>query len=209
MDPEVANCIQDANWDDLYPILILFGQTRLQYALKTMGNPVIEGLDANVLLDQAIDKTLDGTRVWDYTNVDLGTHLKGVIRSDVSSFFKKDIASSVVPHVQTEDGPINVVEFIGDNSLRPDSAIANHEYEALKAAHLEAFRASISDDAELVELLDAYDAEFIKPRDIAELTGMDPRRIDELKRKLLTKYLRFTDKYEGVLERADLVRGHR
>lgn len=209
MDPEVTNRIQDANWEELYPILIVFGQTRLQHALKTNGNPVIEGLDANVLLDQAIDKTLDGTRVWDFTNVDLVTHLKGVIRSDVSSFFKKDIATMVVPPIQTEDGPINVVEVIGDSSLSPDSAITNHEDESVKAEHLEAFKASITGDAELIELLDAYDAGFTTPRDISELTGMEPRRIDELKRKLLTKYLRFTNKYAGALKRADLVRGHR
>lgn len=209
MKSEIAKRIESADWNELYPVLILFAETRLRNALKTKGKPVIEGLDANVLLDRAIDKTLDGTRRWKYGDVSLENHLKGVIRSDISAFFKKDIARSVAPPIWTESGPINTIEILGDNHLRPDTTVSDDEHSTLLNEHISAFRESVADDSELVELLDAYDAGYTKPADIAGLTDIDPRRIDELKRKLLTKYLRFTSNYSGVLERADLVRGHR
>jgi hypothetical protein len=205
MDTEITSQIENANWDELYPILILFAQTRLRHALKTNGNPVIEGLDANVLLDQAIDKTLDGTRKWKYKNISLEDHLKGVIRSDVSSFFKKDISKSVVT-IQAENETVNAIETVGDQSSRPDIKMFRAEEEALLVHHLAEFKASITSDKELSQILETYDAGFTKPKDIADLTGLDPRRIDELKRKLLTKYLRFTERCSGVQEQTGLIR---
>ena len=209
MNADIVNRIRGADWGELYPVLILFAQIRLRHALNTYGNPVIEGLDANVLLDQAIDKTMDGTRTWNYEEVSLEAHLKGVIRSDVSSFFKKDVARRIADPVETKDGLVNAIDVHMDHSLRPDSTVSDREDLTLKRQHLDAFKASVADDAELAQILESYEAGFTKPRDIAELTNMDPRRVDELKRKLLQKYLRFTDKHADILEKADMIRGRR
>ncbi len=209
MEAKIEQILEEADWESLYPEIIGFAEMKLRNALglvvsKKKGHPIIDGMDANKFLDHAIDKTLSGVRRWDPEETDLKTHLNGVIRSDISNLFKKGIA--ILDSVTVAGEPHRPIDIYPDHSRRPDGKFSEEEFRSLQNAHFRAFHETIQDDPDLKLIFEAYYAGFVKPRDIADVTGLDARKVDELKRKFLRRYLKFTDGYAGPLSKTDLVK---
>lgn len=206
---KIEELLEQADWGSLHPRIIEFAEIRLRSALGTFvskekSHPTIDGIDANKLLYDAIDKTLAGDRHWDPESINLETHLKGVIRSDISNLFKKGIA--ILDSATFAGETHRPIDVYPDHSRRSDKQISEDEFRSLQNEHLMAFYKTIQDDPDLKSIFDAYDAGFIKPREIADVTGLDARKVDELKRKFLRRYLKFTEEYTGPLAKADLVK---
>jgi len=213
MNANIAKRIESADWESLYPVLIDYAELKLRHHIAMglnngNGRPVIDGMDANVLLDIAIDKTLEGVRAWNPDVVDLERHLKETIRSLISAFFKKGVM--IIGTAKTADGlqnPIDIEYTKFDESENAiDDIFGSEEHYKLLEKHLDAFKNSIKECPELIDVFESYAAELTTPKDIADVTGYDVRSVDNLKQKLKRRYIKFTQMYIGPLLKKDLVK---
>ena len=209
---DIRRRIAAADWETLQPRLMDFADLTLRFYNTKDGDrqkngiPCIEGKDAHSFLNEAIDKTLDGTRKWNPQAVDLYWHLHETIRSLINSHIKSRVVTSRLHPHNTPEGIVDPIDVSPDTRSGPSDTALYSEIADLRLKHILAFRESIAGDPELMELFEALDAGYTTPRDIAESTDLKPERVSELKRKLLTKYIKFTRMYTGPLEMSDLVR---
>ena len=208
---DIAELIRSAPWDSLQPQLLHHADFTMRKGLGwgaaaiSDGRPCIEGRDAAWFLDEAIKKTLDGTRKWNPEAVDLRRHLSEVIRSLIDSHLKSVVVRNRINLIADKAGTVASIEGRPDPGPTSADSIARGELLREQNKLIRAFRAHIADDAELIALFDAYDAEYYDPREIAAVTSLKVDRIYELSRKLKTKYVKFTMTYSGPLEQSDLV----
>lgn len=206
---DIVRRIEGADWDALYPRLMDYADLTLRSALGwsrvdiKRGRPCVEGLDAEWFISEAIDKTMAGTRKWDPESIDLYWHLHETVRSLIHS---QATSKTVLARQHPNGDGFDPIDNMADTSPTPDEGVVSQEISKLRQEHFLAFRESIAGDKELCELMEAFTAEYTDPKDIADVSSLAPERVSELKRKFRAKYLNFTDKYKGPLEKSDLVR---
>jgi hypothetical protein len=96
------------DWQDLYPRLLLVAAGRLRRLSwrGTSGAPP-GAPTANDLVQQAILKTVDGTRAWN-RDISLYQHLQGVIYSDTNHLAESEENQTTVP---ADDNIVNIQDY--------------------------------------------------------------------------------------------------
>jgi hypothetical protein len=82
-------------------------------------------------------------------------------------------------------------DTIADPATAETSQVERNERRENQERFLRDFRESLKDDAELSSLCDAMSADFHKPAEIEDLTGIPAKRVYELKRKLKMRSTEF------------------
>lgn len=185
---DAAKLLNDANWDDLVPVLLSHARSHIYDPYRLLPG----ARSAEDVVHDAVCRVFSGERRWDpVAQPDLEAYLKSVIDSMLSTngLFGLTEWKSVV----TLDDPEEWDRF--------ESRFANlgglcHDVEVV----LTALCGSIRGDAELSAVLEAIVAGFDKPGDIAELTGIPADRVYELLRKLKQRRAETLKKLEAPHE---------
>lgn len=208
MDEEVDQIFDCADWDALTPRLLhyadyLICRIRWRGAYLISGSnfsPCGDSFSAEDALNQAVDSFLDRRRSYQ-RSVSLEQNLKGAIMSIVSNWNKSSARKPLVEINPQNSNDTHYTKACEEITDPDDSALQKtlrSERSAYQAVALDAFRASLGDDRELLTLLEAYTKEFYKPRDIEIHTGIPTERVFELKRKLRLRMSRFISKYPNM-----------
>jgi hypothetical protein len=121
-------------------------------------------------------------------------NLKGAIRSLVSSWNKSANRRPLSLMSPSEPGRAGAspVENVPNDARLSDDELAEKEATSKQRAMLASFEDSLENDVELKKLLSAYKQGVHKPREVESATGISSVRVYELKRKLTTRFHRFT-----------------
>ena len=185
-----------ADWKELTPRLLYFADTLVRQCVwrghvvtaKRGAKLCIEGFGADDILQEAIDRLLNGRRTFNQT-VSLEQNLRGAIRSIVWSLNKAahrkpqlaDATSSMSPE---GSDPLHQLPD-------PSPSIDAQENARQQQQMLSRFERSLGTDAELRAVFNAYKDGVTKPREIEALNGIPAERVSELKRKLRERMEQF------------------
>ena len=164
----------------------------------------VGGWDADDFLQEAIDRLLNGQRLY-RADLSLEQVLRGTIRSLVWSSNKSSHRQPLldVTH-QIEGGDACVGIDATDPAPAADGSLLFRERVAQQRVLLRAFEESL-DQPELKQLVEALKRERYAPRDIEAATGIPAQRVSELKRQLRRRMDAFATDYphgdclEGIL----------
>lgn len=188
MEESVAKALNEADWEDMLPKLMAFSHRHMCFVLADFEHkPVINSHDPESVTQEAIRRTVEGSRQWDPGKINLLEYLFGVIRSIIDCEMKKhckvDFAKPIL-----EDGRVShPAEKTADNEPNPRDLTEAVLIGERQRAFLDAFFPTIEDDDELSAILLALLEGHIKPKDIFKQTGIPAARVSELKRKLRDK----------------------
>lgn len=135
---EKIETIDERSWGVIYKELVRFAGFKLAKAgfeIRTEKDSV----DAEHFATIAIEKVLDGTRAWDFDRYpDITIHLKGIVKSLISSHFKSSNRSvveagretDITPFAGTDDENFEELEINDSNGFAesPEEIIISHEY---------------------------------------------------------------------------------
>jgi hypothetical protein len=100
---EKLEAIDDRSWGRIYKELVRYAEYKLNKAgfeIRTEKDSV----DAEHFATTAIEKVFDGTRRWDFVRYpDITIHLKGIVKSLISSHFKTSSHSIVYSGIQADN----------------------------------------------------------------------------------------------------------
>lgn len=145
---EKLETIDERSWGMIYKELVRFAEFKLNKAgfkIRTEKDTV----DAEHFATIAIEKVLEGTRAWDFTHYpDISIHLKGVVKSLISSHFKSSSRSIVTAGREkdstvfagAEDESLTEIEIESQDGLTesPEEIMISNEYwEAIERAFAE------------------------------------------------------------------------
>ncbi len=212
--------IEDADWERITLELYSYADWSIR-KLIWRGSPagsdqgsiaLANGKDAKDYCNEAIRSILDSKskRHWHpERDPDLQAYLKSTMKSMIwndSQLLENKTTRRQFPGLVNSDGKeVDIIANAVGDDAPPDTELVRQDLQSQQKLLLEAFRKSIASDSELTDLLDAYEAGFTKPRDVAEVTDLSAERIYELNRKLRTKMNNFI-KDIGV-KRKDIMRG--
>ena len=129
----------------------------------------------------AIEKVWTGVREWDpdkYPN--LYTHLKWIVDSDIDHLFKSK------EHDKSRRMPETRFDQASETP-NPEEHLIAKENKALEDEIRDEFYAMVEGDEDLETLMLCFDEGIDKPQDIAEQTGWNVSKANNLKRKLFRK----------------------
>lgn len=210
MESKMLDLIAAADWTSLTPRLEHYAETKMR-RLMWRGLRVTAGMNGQLLVDgksaddfvtEAVDALLNGPRTYD-NELSLERNLSRTIESNIWAWKKKSDRKLIVDHrpMTSEDGTEfdPIVAAVDPTSCHATEAEKN-EKRALQNKLLDDFGASIQGDVDLTAVLEAYKADFTKPADIEELTGIPAARVSELKRKLESKMSKFVINHPSAAE---------
>jgi DNA-directed RNA polymerase specialized sigma24 family protein len=175
MDLDRIKVLQEQDWDDIAPRLLGFvkglaGSRGITY--------IPGGLSPEDVAMVCIEKLYNGDRNWDpQGSVSLLEHLMGTARSLLSKkgFLRKE-RDKGVSYIDSEE----MLDVLSKDPEQEPTDEATHPL--VKGLYSE-----IDGDDELMNVVAAIEMGCEKPREIAELAGIDRKRIHEVKRRLLRK----------------------
>jgi hypothetical protein len=193
--------LETANWAELVPRLENYADFRMR-GLYWRGNSERLGKRSQLLLDNksaddfvgdAVKKLVLGERTYNY-DVSLEFNLKGTIRSLIWNHKAKFGRGPFIDLKgrSDEEYPNGDVSDAAD----PKSCDAERiEKVAIEKRLLDDFKASISDEPELLKLYEALQKDISKNAVIERETGISAIRISEVKRKLKRHFIKFEKKH--------------
>lgn len=197
MKQTLDQALKTADLERLIPLLIDYADKRVRrylwrgYLLK--GGSSRQSLAARKSADdfvmEAFDALTNGSRSY-RDDLDLETNLRRTIESMVSNWKKKSDRQPLIDHLLDASGDdilVDPVDAAADAHTTEMSEVERKERSGHQKRLLGEFRASLEGDTELSGVYDALAAEFEKPAEIEELTGIPAKRVYELKRKLRMK----------------------
>lgn len=146
--------------------------------------PWRDQLGAEDRLHTAIVKTLEGTRKWEPERVDLGGHLFGAVRSDITAELQH---RNSFRHISWEGGPANDREALREEvelTLARDSETIHHARPAWELA-MSALRDAANGDPEVVALLGAYLGGAFTKREVMKHSKLKSRAYDRAYARLV------------------------
>lgn len=102
---EKLKSIPEGRWGEIYGRLVIYAATRLKLS-GFQPRSEIDGIEPDDFVGNAIEKIFDGTRAWDFERFpDIEIHLKGVVKSLISSHLKSSGRRPIVQELElTERG---------------------------------------------------------------------------------------------------------
>jgi hypothetical protein len=127
-------------------------------------------------LHTAILKTLDGTKRWDPTRIDLERHFLGAIASDVSHELERAVKFRHVP-LDAENQNVEELEHETSEALRGARESKDEvPKEAWWSIAMAEFRRHAPDDTGVLAIIDAYGHDKLTRRDVMAHAGMSSRQ---------------------------------
>ena len=179
MDLKIKEHIQTADWPTITRKLAIYASFRVtKIFCGARGDCVLPmGFSVNAIVQESIEKLLNGTRKWDPEKIDLLTFLKGVVKSETSHLVElKENTLTDRTKVLEEYTDIQSVGLNPEQSL-----IEKGRKELLEAVHRKLIQQAESNpEYESVAL--CIMEGFFKPADIAMETGINIDRVYFLKK---------------------------
>lgn len=203
MEDSIAKTLNEADWVTMIPKLMTFAHKHMCNVLADFEHkPIINGYDAKSLTQEAIKRTIAGSRKWNPDNVPLLEFIFGVIRSIVDCEMNKHCAVEFAYPLTDENGRVSdPTENIPDDAPTPENVINARIIAESQKTFLESFIPTIEDDEELSDLILVLMDGCTKDKEISAQTGIPAKRVSELKRKLRRKMENFAGSNPVPLER--------
>jgi DNA-directed RNA polymerase specialized sigma24 family protein len=198
MQKSVDEIVKDADWKELTPRLLYFGEMLIRKC-PWRGIPVtaragsklcVDGCGADDFLQEALDRLLTRRRAYDHS-LSLEQNVRRAIKSIIWSANKSSRRSPLTEIGRTEREEVEPIEQLPDPASSGDAAIIAEERTSEQRHFLAEFEKSLACEPELLRLVSAYKEGHFKPQGIEKLTGIPASRISELKRKLRSRMNRF------------------
>lgn len=188
---DLVNALKSANWDDLLPRLMALAKSEIAWKLSNAprrgpsgqeedraGEMSAYGWDASSVVQEAIQRALNGRRKWNPAKCTLQQLLKGIIESIISDLFRaKTDSMQVHGDILGPDG--EEAEWIPVELENPRGT---------NEAELEAIlEQACEGDRKLIDLGLCLAAGISKPREMAEFLGLNVEELYELKKKFIRK----------------------
>lgn len=161
--------IPDKEWGMLYKRLVAYAASKL----KRIGferRSEIDNVSAEDFVGSAIEKLFDGTRAWDFERFpDLDIHLKGIVKSLISSHIKSSSKKPAKEQLVSESNVVDHNEDIDDHLQVADTEL--DEVLILEEHWSYIDGQFVDDDDGLIIFYDWLDN--IPPREIASKYGKD------------------------------------
>lgn len=188
-----------ADWKELTPRLLYFADNLIRQCVwrgqvvtaRRGAKLCVEGFGADDILQEAIDRLLNGRRSYNYA-VPLEQNLKGAIRSILWSLNKSSLRKpqlALANSLESQEGSDAIVQ-VPDSSPSFDAQENARQQQRILAM----FEHSLGTDQDLRAIFNAYKEDVTKPREIEALSGIPAGRVSELKRKLRERMEEFEAK---------------
>jgi DNA-directed RNA polymerase specialized sigma24 family protein len=202
MDKEVRRLFEDADWYRLTLELAKYARMLIHRKRWRTGsvNILAEGKCCEDLVQEAVKKAFDESRSWDPERVDLLRFLKGIVRSLVSHLVECDdnklTVSGLDDESQRERERDEIVPFGSKPASTPEELVLAAERQT------RAYRMvldAVQGKAELEDVALCLMDGVHKAEDIAENTGIEIKRVYQLKRQFKTILGSLAKKAESCL----------
>jgi hypothetical protein len=182
----VLELLESADWKDITLRLTHYAIWKTsRYIWKSGSLP--GGRTPQDMALEAIEKVWGGVREWDpdkYPN--LYTHLKWIVDSDIDHLFKSK------EHAKSRRMPETASELASEKP-NPEEQLIAKENKALEEEIRSEFYAMMEGDEDLETLLLCFDEGIDGPQDIAEQTGWDVSKVNNVKRRLFRRAAKLKD----------------
>lgn len=172
--------IPEKEWLIIYKLLTLYAEARLRkFGFEIRSE--VDNVSGQDFAQQAIEKLFDGSRSWDYKRFpDILIHLKGIVKSLISSHFKKSIRAAAVVKKATAPGNIEEPEDLESAVEVADAE--DPEHILINDEHWKQLEADFGEDED--GFLIFYDWLSGKPpRDIAQDYQTDTKNVYNITKK--------------------------
>ena len=184
--------LSDDEWEALVERLALYADSKLRKLYwrgvsYSEGGSVPGGVCPGDLAAQAIESFLDGSRNWDESKQpELVEFLMDVIDSKVSHLVES-AENRKTRRIDTTDRTREPAFRVKAKSRRPDQIVADNE---LRERIRTTVMAELDGDELAESVFECFEAEITKPKEIAELLGVETSEVNNAKKRLC----RATDK---------------
>jgi hypothetical protein len=148
---------------------------------------------ASDFVQEAIKRLCGGQRAFDASKT-LLENINSTTDSLIWSEKKSSDRTGIVDYAETKDeegSPSDPISRAAGSLEVPGEKLVLDELREDQRRCFQELHASFNGDDEMTEYLDALANGFFKPEDIQELTGIEVKRVYELRRKLITYAPRF------------------
>lgn len=184
-DDPLRLALREADWEALLPGLVAYASACLRRAGWANGRDFEPSkMSVEHVVNQAIEHCLDGSRVWDPTNVDLPGFLRGVIRSLVSAERKRYVKRRTFAASDLLENANIAMEV---TTASPEDEAVDEEARGALVADVEACARG---DADLEALLAAILDGNTKREQLVEALGWTPERVSVARKKLQRRLVR-------------------
>lgn len=175
---DVLRRLEEANWDQIYPELVLYAQFRLEAISWSGGHPP-GGTQAEDLVHEAIESLYTGRRTWNVAkHPNLEVVLKGIIKSLVSH--QAEARDNQTRQALSEDPGVDGWGHDAlSNNPSPEECLAFKE----RIAQIE----SLLEDDEEAGMVFLYLQDGAKPKEIAEELGKPVTKIYAITKRIRRK----------------------
>jgi hypothetical protein len=195
VNPAVMAALRQPNWNDTFARAVLHADTTIRKyiwrgfrpKLRDDNEITVGDKSASDFVLDAVERLLDGTRTYDFSN-DLLSNLNSITDSLIWSAKKSSDRSGIVDYVESSDDEGKAMDPITatqDSDLTADQQLVCNELREDQRRCFDELRASFNGDNEMQEYLDALSQRIFKRAEISAVTGIPVERIDELRRKVI------------------------
>lgn len=204
MSKNLDEILGAADWKELTPRLLYYGDNLIRRCIwrglavtsRPGGKVCVEGVGADDLLQEAVDRLLNGRRTYNHSG-SLELNLRGAIKSIVWSLNKSSLRRPLIDITGTSnlDKNTDPIDQLPGSTLSAEALIIADERAQEQKRRLEEFEKSLIGENDLVTILDSYKAGYLKPSEIERHTKISASRVSELKRKLRDRMDKFEAKF--------------
>lgn len=209
----VLDRLEAADWKDISLRLAHFAVWRASLYKWNSGDTGLlpRGKTPEDVACEAIEKVWNGTRNWDpEIYPDLLKHLMKIVESDISHLFKsadhrkraRAALSRKTPEGEEDPDPDqSFLENAAIDLSTPEALLVSDEEEQLRERIRNDFYSLVEGDDDLESVLLCFEEGIFKPEAIAVETGLDKKKVYNLKKKLLRRAAKFGNKVRPILRK--------
>lgn len=200
--------LQAQRWDWIIPRLVEYARARIRARIWAgrRDGPLPGGQEAEDVVYGAIEKVLEGRRVWDpEAKPDLEAYLRDVIESDLNHLAigfenRRFMPASQVGSAAVEGEPVPLVERVASRDPAPSARVEEEEERGEGEAFKRDFLETLADEPEMKAVVEGIFEGVEKPAELAARAGVPVREIYNMRRKLQRRLLDFYGKWAKAHE---------
>ncbi|MEQ8217097.1 MAG: hypothetical protein RH981_02605 [Arenibacter sp.] len=160
-----------------------------------------EGFDYLDFCYNVLVKASTGVRNWDKEKTSFDKFIFGCLRSDLYNFFRKQKnKKKEVEDLQSKDQEIYLIEvndFIELDEVETYDEPPDIDFKDISQDALKSLREQGSDKLE-IEVFDCWLNGYYKPKEIAELCGIDTTEVNNTVKRLSRKTIKLKEKWKSL-----------
>ncbi|UCG71017.1 MAG: DsbA family protein [Thermoplasmata archaeon] len=207
-DDSAKKSLAAQRWDQVIPRLVEYARARIRIRIWAgrKDGPLPGGKEAEDMVYEAIEKTLDGRRAWDArAHPDLEAYLRDVIESDLNHLAvgfenRRFLPASQVGFTMIDDEPVPLVERVPSPVPGPQADLELDDERREALAFRDAFIQSLGDEPELAVVVRHIIEGVERPAELAEKAGVPAKDIYNMRKRLQRRLLEFYGKWSQTLE---------